>query len=283
MIKISVDAPGFSDLRDLGIGLEKVAKQATDDLAAMAYGKAVELAGERLHSRRQMFVDGLHLLEQDGVHVLQLDSTVRWIDDGLPARNMLDDFQASPKAKFSKDGGRYLIIPFSHGPGKGVTNTPTSSQPMVEAVKREMKARKIPWATVERDADGKALLGRLHKFDVRASIHPAKTGQGAGQGWGPEGAVRQGPNERQLVGGGPGGGGRPFLAGVQVYQREKPGGGVQRSVVSFRIASSKHRGDGRWHYQALEGAHIFAEVEDWAQRTVDQEILPKLLAKLDAL
>jgi hypothetical protein len=283
VINIKVDAPGFSDLRDLGVDLERIAKQAGEDLAAMAYGKAVELAGERLHSRRQMFVDGLHLVEQDGVKVLQLDANVRWIDDGLPPHDMLDALLASPKAKFSKDGSRYLVVPFGHGPGKGATNTPTSSQPMVEAVKREMKARKIPWARIERDADGNALMGRLHKFDVRASIHPAKTGQGAGQGWGPEGAVRQGPNERQLVGGGPGGGGRPFLSQVNVYQRPKPGGGVQRSVVSFRIASSKHRGDGRWHYPGIEGAGIFDEVEAWSQRTLDQDILPKLLAKLDAI
>ncbi len=257
--------------------LEAAAKEAQASLAAQVHAKAVELASERLHSRRQMYVDALTLDESDGVAVLSLDATAGWIDDGMEPHSMLDALLSSPKAKLAADGSRYLVVPFEHGPGKGATNTPASQLDIVSAVKSEMKARQIPWSKIEKDDQGRPKLGRLHKFDI--DHKPVKTGVGAGQGWGPVGDVKQGPNERQAVGGGPGGGGIPFLKGVAVYQHAVEGNKTQRSVMTFRIASSKHD-DVRWKHPGLEPTNIFEDTYKWALETVENDIVPALIKRL---
>lgn len=186
----------------------------------------------------------------------------------------------SPKAQRAADGSRYLVIPFEHGPGKGPTNTPASTLDLVDAVKTELKARKIPLAKIERDDQGRPKLGRLHKFNVEHG--PLKTHQGPGQGWGPVGDLKQGPNARQKVGGGPGGGGLPFLSGVAVYQTAVQGGsGVKRSVMTFRVASSKHEAP-RWDAPPLAPANILADTATWAEEQIEKEILPRVVESLMA-
>lgn len=282
MFTVNIDT---SALQELGKEFEGALKAATSeaarDLSVMVHAKAVELANEKLHSRRQMYIDALSMREEDGVFILALDASAGWIEDGMPRHNMLEALLASPKAKLAADGSRYLVVPFEHGPGKGPTNTPASTQDLVSTVKTEMKRRKIPWGKVERDDQGRPKLGRLHRFNIEDG--PPKTHQGPGQGWGPVGDVKQGPNQRQAVGGGPGGGGIPFLRGVAVYQHAVEGGGVKRSVMTFRIASSKHEAP-RWDHPGVQKVAIFDSVAQWAQEEIDKNILPKLaesiLAKL---
>jgi hypothetical protein len=243
----------------------------------MTMAKVTELANERLHSRRKQFIDALSMREEDGIWVIELAGEARWIDDGMEPHSMLDALLSSPKAQRSADGSTYVVVPFEHGPGKGATNTPASQLDLVGTVKSEMKRRKIPWATIERDDQGRPKLGRLHKFSVKGK--PSKTGEGPGQGWGPVGDTKQGysdRNARMRQHGGPGGGGIPFLQGVAVYQNAVEGGGVKRSVMTFRIASSKHRGEGRWEHPGLEPVNIFEDAWKWALETMDKEIMPKL-------
>ncbi len=280
MINVSVDVSALLSLLDLRNVLRREAAVAGQHLSSMAHAHAVELAGQRLHSRRKLFVDHLTVAQVgDGVWFLQLDAKAAWIEDGLPSGfDMLPGMLKSPKAKTSKAGDRYLVIPMGLGPGKGMS-APTSSQPMIGAVRAEMKKQGIPWGKIERGSDGKALLGKLHSFSVDA---PLKTGQGPGQGWGPVGSVRQGPNERQKVGGGPGGGGRPFLQGVTVSQHETPQGGVRRSISTFRVASSKHAGTGMWKHPGTEPAHILLDTLDWLQTVWESEVAPALLDRVVA-
>jgi hypothetical protein len=277
MFVLNID---ISAIESMGEQFESAVKaaigDASRDLAAMTHAKAVELASERLHSRREMFINGLHMsTDQAGVSIISLDASVAWIDDGMPKHSMIEDLLKSPKAKRAKDGSSYLVVPFHHGPGKGPTNTPESQQDIVGAVKKEMKARKIPWGKLERDDQGRPKLGLLHRFNV--DNHPTKTKQGAGQGWGPIGAVKQGPNDRQKVGGGPGGGGTPFLHGVAVYQKQTDKG-VKKSVMTFRVVSSKHSSP-RWDHPGLEGTMIFADTAKWCEEEADK-LIPKIMADL---
>lgn len=276
MFHVNIDLSGLAGLKEFESEARKACESAARDLAAMTHSKAVELAGERLHSRRQMFVDSLSIHEDSGVSIVSLSGSARWIDDGMEPHSMLDDLLKSPKAHHAKDGSVYLVVPFEHGPGKGASNSPASQAQIVETVKAEMKKRKIPWAKIERDDQGRPKLGKLHSFDVNHA--PLKTDSGPGQGWGAVGDVRQGPNERQKVGGGPGGGGIPFLQGVAVYQKATEGGKTKRSVMTFRIASSKH--EGRWRHPGLDPVNIIDDTYKWAMEQVESVITPKLIDKI---
>lgn len=282
MIVVNVDLSGLRGLENFSDELTKAAKEAVRDLSAMSHAKAVELSGERLHTRRQMYLDALSLQEHDGVWLLSLAGQAAWIDNGMEPHSMLDALLASPKAKRAADGSKFIVVPFEHGPGKGATNTAPAQLPIVEAVKAAMKQRGIPWAKVERDQNGRPIFGRLHRFNVAA---PEKTGAGAAQGWGPVGDVRQGYSERNArmrQHGGPGGGGAPFLQGVAVYQHADAGSktGARRSVMTFRIASSKHQGQGRWEHPGLEPTHILDDVAAWAVEEAEKTIIPALVKKV---
>jgi hypothetical protein len=252
---------------------EKALNEASRDVAAMVYAKAKELAAERLNSRRDMFVEGLTLYPvNDDVWIVELDAKVRWIDDGVPEHSMLDDLLKSPKAKTAKDGSKYVVVPFNHGPGKGPTNSTQAQQDLTSTIKTEMKRRKIPFGKIEKGEDGSPKIGKLHSFDIMNA--PNKTHEGPGQGKGPVGSARQGPT------------GIPFLQGVNVYQskvKDKAGKeSVKKSIMTFRVASSKHKSEGRWEHPGLDPVNILDDAMAEAMEEFEKEIAPGLIGRIYA-
>jgi hypothetical protein len=188
---------------------------------------------------------------------------------------MLDALLASPKAKTSKDGSRYLTVPFDHSPGKGKTGTTPAGKTLIDTIKNELKSRGIPFGKIEKGPDGKPLLGNLHSIDI--TKEPPKTGEGPGQGKGPIGDVRQGPT------------GIPFLQGIRISQKSvkdpKTGKeGVKRSIMTFRTASSKMKGTGRWVHPGLDPKNMMEEGAHWASdqwaRIIGPEMVKNVVSKV---
>lgn len=160
---------------------------------------------------------------------------------------------------------RYLVVPFQHN--KGPTQQTKAAQDLTATIKRELQQRKIAYNKIETDAAGRPKLGLLHKFDIKNM--PLKTVEGPGQGHGPIGAVRQGNT------------GIPFLSGIRIYQKQiKDGMGrskVSRSIMTFRVASSKHYGSGKWEHPGTDARRFFDEAADWALRLWETQIAPRVL------
>lgn len=250
------------------LNLQKSLEPAVKDSMARAAAKLteatkahiIEQANTKLHTRRQKFVEALTVFpidDKQGVWVVNLDKKARWIDDGMLEHEMIDDLLKSPKTKTSKDGSRYLSIPFDHSPGKGKTGTTPAGKTLIDTIRSELKTRGIPFGKLEKGPDGKPLLGNLHNIDITKS--PVKTIEGPGQGKGPIGDVRQGPT------------GIPFLQGIRIAQHavKDPKTGkdnVKRTITTFRTVSSKHKGTGRWVHPGLEPKHLLEEGADWAAR-----------------
>ncbi len=244
-------------------------KQAGDRLTKMVKAHLVEEANKKLHTRRQMFIDGLSTLQlDDDTWVVNLDAKVRWIDDGMSAHNMIDDLLKSPKAKTAKDGSKYMVVPFQHK--KGPTQMTPAQKTLLDTIKSELKSRGIGYGKMETGKDGKPKLGLLHSFDIKHS--PIKTANTPGQGKGPVGKVMQGPT------------GIPLLQGVRVYQREHTNAKGEKSVkwdiMTFRVASSKHKGQGRWDHPGTEAVHLMEEAFQWAKQAWEREIVPQLTMQL---
>jgi hypothetical protein len=241
-------------------------KKAGEQLTAMTRAHIVEEANKKLHTRREMYIEGLsHFKLNDDTWVVNLDAKVRWIDDGMGAHNMLDDLLKSPKAKTAKDGSKYMVVPFRHGP-KGPTQMTPAQKNLLDTIKGELKNRGINYGKTETGSDGKPKIGLLHSFDINSK--PTKTHNGPGQGKGPIGSVVQGPT------------GIPLLQGIRIYQREvknKDGSkSVRKDIMTFRVASSKHKGQGRWDHPGVQGVRLMDEAYDWAKRTWEREIVPQL-------
>lgn len=286
MFKINLDLQELQGLGQLADRTRAALRDAARDLTSMARAKAIELAAQRLHSRRRMFVDALSVSQvSDSTWYLQLEGKFRFVDDGLHPHDQLKELLRSAKAKTARDGSRYLVIPFKHGASEAVGEAHVQS---LEAVRAELKRRKIAWTKVERGPDGQPKLGRLHAFNVAGP--PLKDRQGPGQGHGPVGDVRQGlSNRNAAVNQGFGfeaskrrGGATGHLEGVSVYQRKGAGGKVERSVVSFRVASSKQAGSGRWQHPGIKGVQIFETVERWIQDTWTKDIAPSIVERIRA-
>lgn len=244
---------------------KKVMKDAGQKLTNMTYAHIVEEANKRLHSRRQMYVEGLsHAQVDDNTFVINLDAKVRWIDDGMPPHNMVDDLLSGKKAKTAKDGSKYAVIPFKHN--KGPTQSTPAQKNLLDTIKKEMKERKISYGGIEKGEDGKPKTGLIHKFDIKDK--PIKQNSSPGQGKGPIGKPMQGPT------------GIPLLQGVRVYQREVTGKdgkkSIKKEIMTFRVVSSKHKGQGRWDHPGTEAVGIMDEAYEWAKKAWEKDIVPQL-------
>jgi len=270
----------LSELYSLGLSVDekfrKVAHEAQIHLAQQTYGKIVEMASEKLHSRRQIFLENLKIEEGGGPGQ---DSTITllgkavWIDEGLPPDYLFKALIEGPKSKMGEHG-RYNVVPFNHGPGNGPTNTTSYNMDLVNAVKESMKKQKIPWAKIKTDDQGRPVIGKIASVNSTKISHPIKTQNGPGMGVGAIGLPRQGHT------------GIPFLQGAAVYQRmdkhfdeikhievESPG----RYVLTFRTASEAH--PEKWHHPGLPPMNFMKDGYEWAMNTLEKEILPALVEK----
>lgn len=270
MLFVNLD---LSAIAALGSGLEGATKKALAQfvplLVAQTRARIVEQTATRLHTRRSMYVEALHhFQESPNIWIVQLDAKATWIESGMPAHSMLDDLLKGKNVKRAEDGSTYVVVPFEHKGGS--TQMTPAQMTLTETLKATMKQKKIPYGAIEKDSNGSPKLGLLHRFDIMDK--PQKTlgpWGGSSLGHGAVGEVQQGPT------------GIPFLQGVNVYQREvtdKTGAkSVKKSIVTFRIASSKHRGQGRWEHPGVDAVNLFPEAAEWAAGQWSKEIVPQIL------
>lgn len=274
MFNVSID---ISQLTDLGLNVDKkfqkVAHEAQMALAEQTHAKIIEWAGEKLHSRREMFLENFKIdnPKNPGEEaVITLLGKAVWIDEGLPPDFLFNALINGPNSK-QGENGRYNIVPFDQGPKNVPTNTVAYHMDLVNSVRAAMKKQKIPWSTIKRDDQGRPVIGKIATIDQSKVKHPTRW-FGPGQGQGPLGAPRQGHT------------GIPFLQGAAVYQRmdkkwdekqkkevETPG----RYVLTFRTASEAH--PEKWKHPGLPPMNFMKDGFDWAMETLNKEILPKLI------
>lgn len=264
MISLNIDLSAMTDMNNtLKPKLDIALKNAAQSLSAQAHAHLLQLVQEKLNSTREKYVDAIGFSQvNDATWVINLDSSAMWIEEGMAEHEMLESLLKSPKAKMSKDGSKYLVVPFQHN--KGPTQQTKAAGDLTATIKQELKKRQIPYGKIERGPDGKAKTGLLHSFDIMKD--PVKTHESPGQGHGPIGQVRQGNTKI------------PFLQSVRVYQRNIKGS-MKRDIMTFRVASSKHKGTGKWVHPGLEPRRFLDETAEWALKTWDSmrdEILKQI-------
>lgn len=267
MFYLDVDV---SDLIDIDKKLSSALKEAVDagveKLAKQSYSHLLELAQNQLHTSREKYIENLEMKQEGEVWMIVLDKPAHWIEDGLDQHEMIEDLLKSKKAKTAKDGSKYLVVPFQHNKGGAASLSPQAVD-LQDAIKSSLKKQGAPWGKIEVDKNGKPKLGKIRSFNVST---PLKTKEGPGQGKGPIGAPRQGTT------------GIPHGNGVTVYQKKvKDKNGetkIQKSIMTFRIASSKQKGSGKWVYPGIEGKALLTKTYDWALDLLEREILPEIQA-----
>jgi hypothetical protein len=264
----------LSQLAHVGDVAKEVIDAAMDEagrrLTTATHGHILEEVQKKLHSSRQKYIDALSYKQigKDSWSI-DLDPSAFFIEDGLPSNwEMIDALlgqgrpnksrlEGTPKGqvKTSKEGNKYRAIPFEHNKGQ-TAQTPFQTS-LTNMVKGEMKARKIPYGGIEKDAMGAPKIGLLHSFDVssrgKGIVPTSKTGNS-------------------------------LLAGVRVYQREvKDRQGkstVKKAVLTFRMVSEKQKGSGSWIHPGLEGRKFIDDAYDWALKEWETKIGPEIAQEI---
>jgi hypothetical protein len=251
VIKITVDLTDLASLTALPDQIKSVLDSVGQTLATQAYAHAVEQANQKLHTRREPYIQALSIGQDGDAWLLVLDASADWIEDGQEPHSLKEALLNSPKAKQGKNG-KYLVVPFQH-------NKPEAKSTLTQTVANAMSQKGIPFADIEKGQDGQPKTGLLHKFDIMNA--PTKTANSPGQGHGPIGAPMQGNT------------GIPFLKGVRVYQRQKQDAAgkfkTERFVATFRTVSE--HGKSTWDHPGIEGSHILDETYQWVQDQWDRE------------
>lgn len=226
-------------------------RKSVQALAASTHAHIMDQAADKLHSRYRMFADAMkNSFRQldDQTWVIEIPSSVMWIEDGQEPHDMTEMLNHSSKAKTAKDGSKYMTIPFQHN--KGGTYQTQSARSITDMLKRELKERKIPYGKIEKTASGKPKTGLLHSVDLGGPKKPHWSS--------------------------------PVLDGVRIYQKVvgQRGGQpvVQRSVMTFRTISSKHSGV-KWQHPGNKPMHFIEEAYDWAMREWSDTMLPGIMEK----
>ena len=154
--------------------------------------------------------------------------------------------------KSSKTGknGKYAVIPFQHN------INPTEQSPkaydLAQEIKYELKKKGVNWKKIEYNQDGSPRLGLLHKFDVETA-RPVD--------------AQKAHHKTSLT------------KGIRVYQRKDETGKVRKNVLTFRVISERHRGEGLWNHPGRVGNKIFEKGFQWAMETWERDILPAIFEK----
>ena len=215
-------------------------------LSAMTYARTVELANEKLHTTREDYIEALDYKEiSKGVWVVSLSEKMLWIEEGKDAGSMIDDLlKKNPKT--AKDGTKYKVIPFEHS--KSPSRMTPMHQSLVEDLKKELKSRSIPFKKIEKNADGSPRVGKLHSLNIASPL----------------------PTPRAS---------HPIFHGLTIYQSKTPSGKVRRDIMTFRIASEKHKQTGKWVYPGLEAYKLMDKAFEASVKEFEDQILPSILAK----
>lgn len=243
-------ASEFNELKD---EVKAALKEGVALLASATNAKAHELAAEQLKTTSKKFRDALSFDNpEEGVYVVSLNESMLWREEGFDSREMIDDLLKN-NAKIAKDGTKFKVIPFRHEGGP--TQNSPKTMALLSIMKSFLKQKGINYKKLETGKDGKPLIGKLHSFNYKtptsdfASPKPSKMAS------------------------------FPAFAGLNIYQHKDAKGNVQRSLVTFRVVSEKHKGTGKWVHPGIKGAKILDQAFFFAQQLFETDILPAILER----
>jgi len=248
-LKLFINAAEIAAMfEDVKKEVEQAVTEGVGKLAAMTHARTIELANAELNSTRKLYTDNLDFQQiTDGVWVVTLDEPAMFIEEGRKSGSMVDDLLRNG-AKVGKNGNRYKAIPFEHS--KPMSQQTKSSQLLTESIKRQLKAKNIPFKKLEYNADGSPRIGKLHSMDLN-SPHPTDKAS------------------------------HPALSGLTIYQTQTASGNVRRDIMTFRMVSDKSKKDGKWVHPGLEPKNFMDKAFEDMQEIWERDILPEILKQYE--
>lgn len=230
-------------------------KQVEDDLissiallATQVENKIDEDAKKELHTSLRTFQDNFHADNiAPGVWVFTIEEPAMWIEEGIKEdkdmkEGLLKNAEVSPRT-----GNRYKVIPFKKD--KAPLQMNSYAQGLITQIRGELKNRRIPYKSLEKDKGGNPRIGKLHEFTLPSAPPTSRASTGA-------------------------------LTRVGVYQKKnKITGQVRRDIITMRTVSSGPASEGKWIHPGYKGRHFLDRAYKMAVSEFDTKIKPDLLSK----
>jgi hypothetical protein len=287
VLKFTIDPKEILEAcKDEAENAKKALIKSVSDLAKATQGHIMELAKAELSPSLQLVFKGkeneqnIHLdTISANIHVISLSGSAYFIEEGIPPNtSMLTDkwLFKSKSTKVSKDGYRYLVIPFEHS--KAPSLQTGYEKNLTDRIKFELKTQNkvrkrqglppIPWSGIETDKQGKPKEGLVHEFDFK--------GGKARSSW------TNDPLDKLRV--------------YQQVERDKEGrakltkGGkpkVSRSFMTFRTASENPKPNPitgvapkeKFIHPGFTAKKFMDKSADWAEQEFYNKILPSIFEK----
>ena len=252
-IKTKLEEAGLNSVDLFEKGISDVFMQAVGGIAQGARAEWIRLAESRLKSSRFDYINGLQQANSFQASVVR-DSALYTIElvgrmpnnfeFGMPSFDMKTvrpGWLGGSKAKTSKDGKKYITIPFRHSK-TSTTNFSYSGQAKRANLKEELKksVKQYGLDRMIRTATGKVVEGAVKKIPTKArDVHP-------------------------------------FLRGLTRIQSGKSGGsrGKQHGesqLITWRVMSEASD-PSSWIHPGIKGANLLPEVERWIDQQLDMVI-----------
>jgi len=235
----------FNFFKDINKNLSK----AMDNLAGQAYEKAIELAQEKLKSRRDTYLKNLSFKKEGSgentIYYIVLSEKALWIEEGVGAHNMKDTHLK---------GKDKVIIPFQHNKGQP-SMMPKKQQELYGEVKSFLKKQKMSLNKPITDHAGKAILSSPGNVQPAASF----------------GSVPSKHKSKKT--------GESVLNRLNIYQTaikdSKGNEKITKTAITFRTLS-KNSGDDEWNVPELKPAKILDEVYTWILQNYQKILMEQL-------
>ena len=259
MLKLNIKSSDIAkELEDkIKKKLEKDMQDVVKTLGKSALKHAEELAQKQLpNSLNKIYKDNLYMEQiSDTIIEVGIRKEALWIEEGRKG-GFMEELLKGSNVKTSKEGHKYRSIPFEHS--TQVSHQASSDKKEeVEQLKKFLKSEGIRYSKTRAlalDDNGSPRIGRIHSFDIKAMRDGKK-----------KSAQKLSPN----------------LQGLSVYQRENPETGrVERSIMTFRTISEKHKGS-KWEHPGRQGEKILDDTFKYVQELWERELFPELKSKYE--
>jgi hypothetical protein len=229
--------------------INKQLSNAMDNLAGQAYEKAIELAQEKLKSRRDPFLNNLEFKKEGSgdraVYIIVLHDAGLWVEEGVEAHNMKDTHLK---------GKDKVVIPFNHNKMQS-SMMPQKQQQLYKEVKSFLKKQKISMTKPINDNSGKPIISSPGAVKPAASFSKVPS------------SIKSKKS------------GESVLNRLNVYQHSTQGKDgkqkVSKTAMTFRTLS-KNSGDNEWNVPDLKAANILDEVYSWILENYEKILMEQL-------
>lgn len=243
------------------------AKAAMRQVALASEARAKRMASTRLGGTAGMYAEALRFTSpSEDVYALILGAEASHLETGYPSFDMLASGLArGPKSKISKEGYRYVTIPFEHKQAPASPSHPEHDRAVQIGQPQETTRGSLA-------ADLKSAIRMAEKsLDMKQkSVRGMGGVPVVGKAWTmtPSDAGLKFKDVLGNMGQASDPGINPLLHGLTAYQRVDTAGRVQKGYVTFRRASEKYMGQ-KWIHPGFDGVHVFRDLEKWVKSELD--------------